>query len=38
LNVILIESYGMTSGFLQGAIGSNIRIAANFHILVQGSS
>jgi Flp pilus assembly protein TadG len=38
LNVILIESYGMTSGFLQGAIGNNIRIAANFHILVQGSS
>jgi TadE-like protein len=36
LNVILVESFGMVTGFVQNAVGNNVHIAANFHIVIQG--
>jgi len=36
LNVIVLESFGMVTGFVQTAVGNNIHVAANFHIVIQG--
>jgi Flp pilus assembly protein TadG len=36
LNVILLMNYGLATGFMQAQIGSNIPVAANAHIIVQG--
>jgi Flp pilus assembly protein TadG len=36
VNVILVTSFGLASGFLQGVIGNSIHIVANTHMSVGG--
>jgi len=36
VNVILVMSFGFTSGFLQGVLGNSVHIVANTHMTVGG--
>lgn len=36
VNVILLMSFGFTSGFLSGALGSSVHVVANAHMTVGG--
>jgi Flp pilus assembly protein TadG len=36
LDVILLMNYGLATGFMQQQLGNQIKVAANFHMAIQG--